>query len=162
VTVFALIETTFKQRLEGRMDANCVAFQVPLILTLICYQASPACPSDKSSTTLKISLQVGGMILSRQNRSTGRHTSPSATLPTTKDRNGGSATSGQWATARLQDKYKKSLKSKSYIIQNTDHDHHTPNGHCWIEKQPLFSVKVIGNALLAGWKISKYWRVWCA
>ena len=127
-----------------------------------CYQASPACPSDKSSTTLKISLQVGGMILSRQNRSTGRHTSPSVTLPTTKDRNGGSATSGQWATARLQDKYKKSLKSKSYIIQSTDHDHHTPNGHCWIEKQPLFSVKVIGNALLAGWKISKYWRVWCA
>lgn len=48
-----------------------------------CYQASPACPSDKSSTMLMISLQFGGMILSRQNRSTGRHTSPSATLPTT-------------------------------------------------------------------------------
>lgn len=48
-----------------------------------CYQASTACPSDKSSTTLMISLQFGGMILSRQNRSTGRHTSPSASLPTT-------------------------------------------------------------------------------
>jgi type IV secretory pathway VirJ component len=30
VTVLALIETsTFKQRLEGWMDANCVAIQVP-------------------------------------------------------------------------------------------------------------------------------------
>lgn len=48
-----------------------------------CYQDSPACPYGKSRTTLKVSLQFGGMILSRQNRSTGRHTSPSATLPTT-------------------------------------------------------------------------------
>ena len=48
-----------------------------------CYQVSSACPSDKSSTMLMISLQFGGMTLSRQNRSTGRHTSPSATLPTT-------------------------------------------------------------------------------
>ena len=48
-----------------------------------CYQASPACPSDTSSIMLMTSLQFGGMILNRQNRSTGRDTSPSATLPTT-------------------------------------------------------------------------------
>ena len=45
-------------------------------------QSSPACPSDKSSITIKLSMSIGGMMLTRENQSTGTETCPSATLST--------------------------------------------------------------------------------